>query len=169
MKTMVLQAMRGDPDAFVALIESYKQDLYKVARGFFRSNEQIADVIQDTILTCYEKLADLRHPQYFKTWLTRILIHKCIASKAESNRYTGMDAITENGYIDQGQANAEFSMIMEQLDEHYRLVLILYYAQDCSIRQISELLGISQDAVKTRLKRGRHMAKDIYLKAEVIL
>ena len=77
MRYLVKRAQQHDNQAFVELIESVKCDLYKVARGYLDSPEDIADAIQETIVTCYEKIGKLKEPKHFKTWLIRILMNKC--------------------------------------------------------------------------------------------
>ena len=51
--------------------------MYKVARGILDNDEDAADAMQDTILTCFEKIHTLKNPEYFKTWMIRILINEC--------------------------------------------------------------------------------------------
>ena len=76
-KYLVKKAQRNDKEAFVELMELNKQSMYKIAKSYLRSDEDVADAMSDTILACYEKISDLREPKYFKTWMTRILINKC--------------------------------------------------------------------------------------------
>lgn len=71
LKYLVKRAQKRDDQAFVELMEIEKQDMYKVARSYLRSPEDIADAIQETITTCYEKIDGLKEPKYFKTWLIR--------------------------------------------------------------------------------------------------
>ena len=61
------RAQRGDDQAFVELIEENKQAMYKVAVGILKNDFDAADAIQQSILTCYEKLKELKKAQYFKT------------------------------------------------------------------------------------------------------
>ena len=68
MKSLVKRAQRGDDQAFVELIEENKQAMYKVAVGILKNDFDAADAIQESILTCYEKLKELKKAQYFKTW-----------------------------------------------------------------------------------------------------
>lgn len=164
MKRTAELARDGDKEAFIRLIDGCKQDLYKVARGYFRNDEIVADAIQDTIVACYEQIHTLRRPEYFKTWLIRILINKCNELKRAPGT-VGLESAPEKGYEDSEPANVEFNMVMSQLDEQYRVVLILHYAEDLSVQQISDALGISVDAVKARLKRGRAKAKVLYIKS----
>lgn len=78
LKHLVKKAQQGDARAFVRLIEINKQSMYKIARSYFTNDEDIADAIQDTIETCYRSIRHLADPGYFRTWMTRILINKCI-------------------------------------------------------------------------------------------
>ena len=63
---LVKQAQRGDADAFVALIEKYKMDLYKVAKAYLKNEEDVADVMQETTLSAWEHLGELKKAAYFK-------------------------------------------------------------------------------------------------------
>ena len=76
MRRLVKRAQGGDADAFVQMIEGNRQSLYKVAVCYVKNPEDAADIIQDTILTAFEKIGDLRQPKYFRTWLIRLLINK---------------------------------------------------------------------------------------------
>lgn len=75
--TLVRRARRGDAEAFIALIEACKMSLRRVALSYLKSEEDVADAIQDTILDAYEHIGSLKKEEYFKTWLVRILINRC--------------------------------------------------------------------------------------------
>ena len=62
---LVKQAQRGDADAFVALIEKYKMDLYKVAKACLKNEEDVADVMQETTLSAWEHIGELKKAAYF--------------------------------------------------------------------------------------------------------
>lgn len=74
---LVKRSISGDADAFLELMEKNSLAMYKVARGILDNDEDAADAIQDTILTCFEKIHTLKNPEYFKTWMIRILINEC--------------------------------------------------------------------------------------------
>lgn len=104
LKHLVKKAQQGDARAFVRLIEINKQSMYKIARSYFTNDEDIADAIQDTIETCYRSIRHLADPGYFRTWMTRILINKCIdiirkkQKRASGKRISFVSArLTENG------------------------------------------------------------------------
>jgi len=162
MNRLVKRAQGGDPEAFSELIRAHTQSMYRVAKGYLYDDEDVADAIQDSILACYEHLSELRQPKYFKTWLIRILLNKCHAIKSRGAHYVAMETIAEPQAPDQEQSNVEFRMLLETLDPQYGMILILYYAEGCSVREISRTTGLSESAVKTRLKRGREKVKSIY-------
>ena len=66
---LVKRSISGDADAFLELMEKNSLAMYKVARGILDNDEDAADAIQDTILTCFEKIHTLKNPEYFKTWM----------------------------------------------------------------------------------------------------
>lgn len=72
---LVLRAKQHDKEAFSELMRQQKSSMYKVAKAILKNEEDIADAMQDTILDCWEKIHTLRKPEYFKTWLIRILIN----------------------------------------------------------------------------------------------
>ena len=74
---LIRKAKKGDKDAFCRLMDMHVQCMYKIAISYLKNDEDVADAIQDTILSCYENLPGLRKNNYFKTWMIRILINKC--------------------------------------------------------------------------------------------
>lgn len=155
MKFLVKRAKRHDNDAFVELMESHKLMMYKVARSYLRSDDDIADAIQETILTCYEKLDSLENDHFFKTWLIRILINKCIDILNACQRESPTEQVPEQGGACTSLENYEFYELLNALDEKYRIILILYYVEGFKIREIAQILDLEENTVKTRLSRGR--------------
>lgn len=99
MKYLIKRAQKHDDQAFVELIELVKQDMYKTARSYLHKQEDIADAIQETIITCYENIDRLKQPKYFKTWLIRILINKCNdILRAGKREYLSKDALPLSEY-----------------------------------------------------------------------
>lgn len=70
--------------------------------------------------------------------------------------------ISEQGDAGMSTARYEFEELMNQLDEKYRTVLILYYAEGFKVREIAQLLEMEENTVKTRLSRGRKEVKKMY-------
>lgn len=172
MSQLVKKAQRGDKNAFITLMEEQKQTMYKVAVGILRNDADAADAMQDTVLSCYENLQSLREPKYFQTWMTRILINHCNRIIAERKKVIPMDSYLEKENIRNVQESAdelltineEFLEMLKQLEEKYRIVLLLYYVEEFSIKEISCILQLNENTIKTRLARGRGHFRKIYMK-----
>lgn len=157
------KAVRGDTDAFLELMEKNSLSMYKVARGILKNDNDVADAVQDTILTCFEKIHTLRQPEYFKTWMIRILINECKRILVHYQRVNMPGELPETGKQDMSLAEFEFKEMLDLVDEKYRVILILYYVEGFKLSEIAELLDLNENTVKTRLSRARDQIREAYL------
>lgn len=160
-EVLIRKAKKGDKDAFCRLMDENVQSMYKIAAAYLKNDEDVADAIQDTILSCYENLRSLRKNRYFKTWLIRILINKCKDVMQKNKLVTFMDQIPETPFHEE-YAAMEWAQVLETLDSKYRLVVLLYYMEGFSVREISDALDMKESTVKSRLHRGRKQIAEIY-------
>lgn len=169
MTELVERAMAGDAEAFIELAESCKQSLYKVARGFLSEPMDIDDAVADTVMTCWERIGTLRSPEYFKTWLVRIMINKCSDILRARKRTVSLECVGEEtrGVSGDMSARLDFESLVDMLDERCRAIFVLYYSEGFSISEISGLLGVPVGTVGSRLKRGREQLRSILEKGGV--
>ena len=148
----VILAKKGDDEAYIRMIERCKQSMYKVARSYLKNEEDIADVLQESILKCYQSLTRLQKPHFFKTWLIRIVINECNDLLRKKKRECQMEEeeMSFMGQKEQGYSNVEFED---------RTILVLYYAEGYNSREIAMMLGMRSATVRTRLVRGRTLLK----------
>lgn len=159
---LVKRAMKSDTDAFLELMERNSLSMYKVARGILRNDEDVADAVQDTILTCFEQLHTLKKPEYFKTWMIRILINECNAILRHYRNLNLQEDFPDVPRADAALAEFEFKEMLGQTDEKYRAILILHYVEGFKISEIADLLNLKENTVKTRLARGREQLRRAY-------
>lgn len=164
MNTLLKRAKRQDGEAFVALMQENMKGMYKVAFAILSNDEDAADAIQDTILTCWEKLYTLKREEYFKSWLTRILINKCNDILRKGRKLVYTDSMMD---MQAGTECAEYEIVewremLRCVDEKYRVILVLYYAEGFKVKEISEMLGASESAVKRRLSAARRKIEQMY-------
>ncbi len=167
---LVKKAMQKDPDAFTELMQLHLKDMYRTALAILMNDEDAADAIQDTILACWEKLDRMKKPQYFKTWMTRILINNCYKIRKAAKNTGTLDECAEPAAYD--EYNLELKEALASLDEKYRVAMTLFYSEGYSIDEIAKILKIPKSTVQTRLHRGRKkLARDYYgiQKGEAIL
>ncbi len=155
MINLVKKAQENDAEAFIQLMELNKVNMYKIAKSYLHNEEDAADAVADTILTCFEKIQSLREPKYFKTWMIRILINTCNDMLKQKNKNFLMEEYVEIPVEDSDRQNIEFLETLNKLDQKYRVVLILYYVEGFSVKEIAELLDMKEVTVKARLQRGR--------------
>lgn len=150
-----------DKETFSEKVLSMEKGLYHVARSILRCEEDCEDALQEAILRAYSSLGGLREEAYFKTWLTRILINECYKiCNSQKNTAAYREAIGNDTAADMNESAGLYEAV-GRLEEPIRTVVVLYYLQGFSIREISSLLGISQGSTKTRLYRGRKMLKEL--------
>lgn len=158
---LVKKAKRQDPDAFTQLMQLYMKDMYRVALAILMNDEDAADAIQDTILTCWEKIHSLKHISYFHTWMIRILINKCYVIRERNKRFTNLEEYEEP--VQEDHYNLELKEALSTLNEKYRIIMTLFYSEGYRISEIAEILKLPKSTVKTRLQRGREkLAKYFY-------
>ena len=157
---LVKRAQREDVGAFVELMEKYKTALYKVAKSYLGSEDDIADVMQATVLAAYEHIKELKNASYFKTWLTRILINQCKDFLRQQKKYVVSDKIAETPY-EMPENNREFYELIKELPEDYRMIFLLYYGEGFKTNEIAQILDVNENTVKSRLRRGRDRLKQV--------
>ncbi|WP_188069434.1 RNA polymerase sigma factor [Brevibacillus brevis] len=152
----VLLAKQGDREAFIAVVKQVESSLYHTAKSILKKEEDIADALQETILKAFSSLHSLREPQFFKTWMFRILINECNKIVANRSRNVQMDEFPIQLSLSPKDELIDLRDAVERLDEQQRLVIVLHYFEDMPLRQVAEILEISESAAKMRLSRARN-------------
>lgn len=117
------------------------------------------------MLSSYTNLKRLKDAEYFKTWIIKILINKCndiYRSKGRISIYidnTDVEDKYEKDDVSDLENKLSFEDIIKILDKEDRTIITLYYNNDFSIKQISEILKMNENTVKTRLSRAKSKIK----------
>ena len=131
--------------AFIKEVHDAEAMLYHVAKSILKNDADCCDAVQETLLKAYEKLDTLKEEKYFKTWITRILINRCYDIRKKQQRITALEEYEEPSAED--QYNVELKEALGQLDEKYRIVLVLYYSEGYQTGEIAELLEIPRSKI----------------------
>ncbi|MBD0381913.1 RNA polymerase sigma factor [Paenibacillus sedimenti] len=154
-KDLVAKATAGDSDAFIKLVKQLESSLYYMAKSILYKDEDVADALQETILKAYKALPSLREPKFFKTWMFRILINECnniIAHRSGTVVYAELPPVASRS---DDYEKVDLREAVDRLDEPHRIAVILHYFEDLPLRQVAQVLEISESAVKMRLFRAR--------------
>lgn len=122
---LVKRAKSGNEEAFIRLMELQSDCMYKMAKTILKNEEDVADAMAETVLTCWEKISTLRKNRYVKTWMIRILLNKCYDLLRKKELLLTEDAVTETSIRETGYGLAEWEQVLQTLDEKYRLVMLL--------------------------------------------
>jgi RNA polymerase sigma factor (sigma-70 family) len=165
MNLLIKKARGHDKAAFQQLMEEQMQSLYKVAKAILKNEEDVADAMQDTVLTCWEKIDTLKKDKYFKTWLIRILINHCNAIYRQRTRIVSEESVSEPWIQENGYTDVEWENFLNCLEEKYRVVIMLYYVQGFKTREIAKILEVNENTIRGRLAAARKKLESQY-KAE---
>lgn len=159
---LIHKARNHDKEAFVQLMKECGPGMYKVAKAILKNDADVADAMQETALTCWEKIDTLKNDRYFKTWMTRILINHCNRILRNSHRFTEADSILANRGYEAEYSSVEWKVFLENVDEKYRIILILYYVQGLKTREIADILELNESTVRGRLSTARNRIERMY-------
>lgn len=160
----------GNPEAFERLINSVKTKLYKTGMAILKNDDDTCDAIQETLLSAYKNINNLQKEEYFATWITRILINKCYDIIRKNKKITTINKeleVSENAsYYDVYSEESSLERTLNMIEPELKVVSVLYYYDDFSIKEISEMLNIPEGTVKSRLSRAREKMYEILKKEE---
>jgi RNA polymerase sigma factor (sigma-70 family) len=170
---LVAESLRDRRDAFGQIVERYKSLICSLAYSATGSLSQSEDLAQETFLTAWRLLPELREPTKLRPWLcgiARNLIGKTLRREGRQpiHKATSLETAQESLCPDplpceqtiSREEEAILRRSIERIPAAYREPLILFYREEESIERIAAELEISEDAVKKRLSRGRKLLTD---------
>ena len=151
-----------DANKFEQLVRKAQDTMYRVSMSMLKNEHDACDCVQNAILKAYENLHKLKHEEYFKTWLVRILINECKYTIKNKTRSEIVDnaKLPEISSRDNPYLSVEIGEAINSLPEKIRLVVIMFYVEDYSIKKIKRVLNIPEGTVKSRLNKGRAILKE---------
>lgn len=158
---LVKMAKNGNKEAFNQLIINYQNDLYRIAKSRLYNEDDVCDAIQDTILSAYQSIDKLVKTSSFKAWLIKILINNC--NKIYQTNKNSTSLFTENDLsLSYGlESNLEFLNLMNSLSIDERTIFILYYQDGYSTKEISKILDINHNTVRSKMLRAKSKLENI--------
>ena len=173
---LVEKSRNGDRDAFAQIIQQYQGMVSAVTLNVVGNYAQSEDLAQETFLTAWKKLPELREPEKLASWLYGIARRVALRWTEKHQRNplrqaieldadTMTDRQAQLAAADRQQREQSLELVwstVKELPETLREPLLLYYRFSKSVADVAESLGLSEEAVRQRLSRGRKM-----LKAEV--
>jgi RNA polymerase sigma-70 factor (ECF subfamily) len=182
---LIHNAQKGDPDALNELIYSQQHYVYSIAMSVLKNPEDAADLTQEAFIRLFRALPQYNGDSRFTTWLYRLVVNlgrdelrrrgrqvpiittdddqetDPLAMVADESRWNNPE-----GVLDSQEMRGRVREALDQLEEHYRLVLTLYYFEDMKYTDIAEILDIPLNTVKSYIRRGKERLSAIMVAQE---
>lgn len=151
----------------------FKEELYKIAKARLKRDEDVFDAIQETMIVTLKNIKKLKEPSSFKSWLIKILISKSndiyrkenkrnVISLEEIQNYNKSDCLD----IQTTEDTLDFSFMCKQLKYEERIIIMLFYMEKFTDKEIGEILNLNTNTVKTKRTRTIKEIKKIIERGE---
>lgn len=165
---------KGDTEKFGVLVERYEQKLLRYGKKFLPRHEDIQDIVQDIFIRTFQNIQSFDTAQRFSPWIYRIAHNTFVNSlkKQARNPFVLVDfdtllshTVVEDPIVAEREQKEMRQMLeqgLEKLEPKYREVLILYYLEDMSYKEISDILQTPTGTVGVRIKRAKEALRSVY-------
>ena len=148
-----------DNETFVRLVQEYTPNLYRLTLGILHNPEDAQDAVSESVLKAFEKIHTLRSLGSFRAWIMQIAANEAKRIYAKNKRLSPVDNV-EDYMPDFEDEHHELWDVVMELDIGYREVIILYFYEQLSIKEIGKILRVPEGTVKSRLSRGKKQLKE---------
>lgn len=165
----------GDSEKFGLIMSRYGGKLFRYGKKFMSDTDNIEDVVQDVFIKTFQNIKSFDLKQRFSPWIYRIAHNTYINAIKKSNSgplyLFDFDTLISHSYADEDPAVKEREQReikelvdkgLSQIDPKYREALVLYYIEDLSYKEISEILQIPVGTVGVRVMRAKELLKEKY-------
>jgi RNA polymerase sigma factor (sigma-70 family) len=164
---IIEQVKQGDLLSFRLLVDKYKTMAYNVAIQVVRNNEDAEEVTQDAFLKAYQSISSFKGESKFSTWFYRVVFNLAVSKtrkkKIETSNIDDVQIADKDIYetyetyskLEQAERNQQLKQAIDELKEEESLIITLFYLNENSIEEISEITNFSVSNVKVKLFRAR--------------
>jgi len=161
------KVLNGDVNAYASLVDKHKNMIFSIALKIVRNREDAEEIAQDVFVKVYQSLVTFKKESKFSTWLYRIVYNAAISKTRKKNLETtninydivesySEDEINVNlNRLDDDEQKKIINTVLKKLNPEDYLLVTLYYFEEKSVDEISEIANISQSNVKVKLFRTR--------------
>jgi RNA polymerase sigma-70 factor (ECF subfamily) len=170
----LLQAQKGDSQAFSHLVEAYQRPVYNLCYRMLGNAEDAEDASQETFLRAFRSIRQFDPSRPFPTWLLSIAAHFCIdqirrrRTPVISTEDMSLPDLPDpapdmDSRLSRKEEQQRIRSLLQILDATDRAVVVLYYWYDFSYIEIAQSLKLTEGAVKSRLHRARRAMAQSWL------
>jgi RNA polymerase sigma-70 factor, ECF subfamily len=180
-RELVRRLRERDEDAFATMIHQYAPGLLRVARRFFSNEQDARDVVQQAFVSVTKAIAGFEHQSKLSTWLYRIVVNEALLELRKRRRrpevsieelLPGFDlngrleadpvgSIADELQLERRETREFVRNCIAMLPESYRVAVLLRDIEDLTVSEAAEAIGVTPNALKVRLHRGRQALRGI--------
>ena len=156
--------MKISEKQFDYVYNEYAKELYNIAYGYTRNRDDSIDIMQNAYVVLLESNKKFESNEHIKYFLIRVTINESLnllKSASKKRVIKNNDVFVNFPETKKEELPYDLSEIVNTLPEKYKTIIILHYYDDMKIKDISNVLKISEPAVKKRLERARNLIKEI--------
>jgi len=157
-----------EKNRYILAVETYGNTVYRAAYQYCGNKSDAEDVVQNTFIKLLQSKKEFESEEYLKRWLIRVAINeaKNISMSFWKKRISSLEEVCiEKSYEFHTDAQSDLYVTVMQLPAKYRIVVHLYYFEDYSTKEISEILKLKETTVQTQLMRARGKLKEMLKEA----
>ena len=142
-------------------IKNLENGMYRLSYSILKNEEDAKDAVQEAIYNAYKNLETLKDKRKFKSWIYKIVTNTSFEILRNKKNY--IDIEQENIAAEKIDIDTNLTLwkAVQGLEQPYRTTITLFYYEDMSIKEISEITGSKVDAIKKQLSRGRDKIKEV--------
>lgn len=154
---------------FDALFTEVYPQIFSIALIQLRNYHEAEDAVQEAAMLAYRSFGTLKNSEYFKTWITRILINCCNKQHRLLKRFSANE---KSGFLEDKSVFTDDEIMLRDaiatLDKRSQQIVILRYFSDYTVQEISRTLDIPEGTVKSRLSRSIEKLKKYFAEKEAL-
>lgn len=151
---LVKKAIKGEQEAFLALLHLYEEALYRTAISYLKNEGDALEAVQEVTYRAFRSIKKVKQPAYFKTWLIRIMMNYCQDVLKKSRREVLEETILMKQGITEDFTFLEVEEALLNLSDYERELLHLKYFEDVKIKEIAAMWNTPEGTIKTRLHKA---------------
>ena len=150
-------------DSIERIMHTHGNMLFRLCLITLGNASDAEDVVQETLIKYLQKAPRFENAEHEKAWLITVATNKCKDMLRFKNRHPVVD-IDEIKEFTKDASDSGILDTLMTLPDKYRTVLVLYYVEEYSIKDIARVIGKTTSAVKMRLQKGRRLLSETYRK-----
>ncbi len=157
--TLICTCQQGDLESFEQLYRQYNKKAMGTAYLIAKNKGIAEDIVQEAFFQCYKEIKGLKNAAAFDVWFYKLLIRLAWKMSSKSSNMVPIDTIELQPSFDGTETRLELYEAIDNLSLPLKTVIILYYFNDMSIKEIAAILGCLQGTVKSRLHNAKRLIK----------